>query len=252
MNSYLNCHKHVNHLYACCLLIGLLAIPVPQARGQSIVTDGDVVADGTSLQDLKSAYCEHLVTFHPGVEIPAVCAARAKVVFVTSDASTAGGNIVQWANNLLTPEQPFEDGLVAADAICQYHAAIANPPLSGTFKAWLSTDTVSAFDRVGDNLWVLPDNSTVVANGTIDLLTCGPSCLNNPINVDQNSAALANHFTYTGTDALGLTDPFNCNNWTSGSSSSYTFGKTTESTSLWSSSGQTACTDNDRLYCFGT
>src|SRR6187401_2500582 len=40
------------------------------------------------------------------------------------------------------------DGIANADAFCQSAAANATPPLSGTFRAWLSTTTDDAFCHV--------------------------------------------------------------------------------------------------------
>jgi hypothetical protein len=65
-----------------------------------------------------------------------------KKVFVTSESYT--GDLVGEAAALLG--MPFADGLEAADAICQYHAALAG--LNGPYAAILSTSTIDAASRL--------------------------------------------------------------------------------------------------------
>lgn len=65
-----------------------------------------------------------------------------KILFVTSEGYT--GDLVGEAGALLG--MPFANGLEAADAICQYHAALSR--LDGDFVAMLSSSTVSAASRL--------------------------------------------------------------------------------------------------------
>ena len=238
------------------LLIATLLLPVGQASGQSIKTDGDIVADGVSLQELKAEYCAHLEQLHVGAPLPLSCTLPAgkRLVFVTSAASDSGGNLVQWANNLTNPTTPFTDGLLAADAICQYHADNATTPLPGTYKAWLSTDSVNAKDRIGDHPWTLPDGTTVVADSLADLLNCSPTCIQNPINQTEAGAPPPARFTFTGTNEFGeRTAPADCTAWTTGSPLvTYNYGSVEQNDSQWTADGlDGSCSFNDRIYCFG-
>lgn len=69
-----------------------------------------------------------------------------RILFLTSESYS--GDLVGEAQSLLG--MPFEDGLEAADAICQYHASMAGLP--GEFVAILSTSTVDAASRLSSVL----------------------------------------------------------------------------------------------------
>lgn len=235
------------------LATGLMISPLDVARSQSIVTDGDIVGDGISLQALKDSHCDHLETLHAGSALPVFCAlpAGTRFVFVTSTGSTAGGNMVAWANSLISPQTPYTDGLIAADAICQHHADNATSPLPGTYKAWLSTSTVDAKDRIGDHKWVLLNN-TVIADNLTDLLDCtSGDCLQNPINQDENEY-FATGFPLTGTDPTGAVRPnYTCLDWTF----ELLYGSTGDAYSKdagWTDVSTGTCiAGTPTLYCFG-
>jgi hypothetical protein len=88
-----------------------------------------------------------------GIDAPVDAPPPAKIVFVTSQ--VYDGNL---------------GGMAGADAICQMHAAQAQPALTGTFYAWLADSTTSPAKRftrsTGD--YVLT-NGVVIAHGWTQL-----------------------------------------------------------------------------------
>ncbi|MBU2677001.1 MAG: hypothetical protein KJP16_07940 [Gammaproteobacteria bacterium] len=259
MNTYTDCLVRCQPILGFCLAAGLIISPVETARSQSIVTDGDIVAGGISLQDLKEAHCDHLESLHAGSALPLFCTqpTPARFVFVTSRASTAGGDLVQWANDLLSPQTPFIFGLDAGDAICQEHADEAGLP--GTYRAWLSVsgiNNIDAKDRIGDHRWVLTDSTTVIADDLADLLNCNnPACLQNPINRTEFGLLAVSSRTYTGTTTTGELSSYACDNWYSddGVITFFTGGHNTLNDSGWTDLQPIEyCNQSARLYCFGT
>ena len=230
------------------LVIGLLGTSVQVAHSASIATDGDIVGDGVSLGALKATMCDAFASL--GLNpLPAICLLEVgdRFVFVTSTASTAGGNFLQWAEDLTG--NTFTDGLLAGDAVCQSHADNATPPLPGRYKAWLSTISVDAKDRVGDHTWI-GTNGVQVAGSLSELLDCSPGdCLDAPILSELG--AMTVDFVYTGTtsDGTGAT-AFDCDGWTSDSALA-SLGFTSATGVGWTEGGPFGCTSDDRLYCFG-
>jgi len=107
-------------------------------------------------------------------------------------------------------------GLDGADAKCQALATEAG--LDGTYKAWLSNETVNAEDRLthGTSHYVLVDG-TLVANNWADLTD---GTLLHAINLDQKGNPRAS-FVWTGTDYTGVLsyyqgNPSDCVDWTLG------------------------------------
>jgi len=131
-----------------------------------------------------------------------------KRVFVTASAGT--GNLNTWTNS------GGLSGLTAADRICQFDA---NNPLgagNGNWKAWLSTTSVNAQDRIQNAIYKRADNITVIANNKLDLLD----------GVLTNSINNLNNVVFTGTNPAGNYNaaPFfsnpspnaSCNDWSIG------------------------------------
>lgn len=156
-----------------------------------------------------------------------------KILFVTSEGYT--GDLVGEAEALLG--MPFANGLEAADAICQYHAALGG--LDGDYVAMLSTSTVSAASRLAPTLgpYRSPDGVPVAA-GFAGLFStrlenvAGPAIklISSPnVNESGNSVGGPGSMTWTGTQPWGHLDhaqgggPFGgapfpeksfCNDWT--------------------------------------
>lgn len=147
-------------------------------------------------------------------------------------------------------------GLVGADAICQARADAASPSLPGTFKAWLSDSTGSPLTRFiqSPGQYVFADGITVVANNWDDLID---GTLNERIFLNEVGELIVTApnvcWTNTNTDGTVRDASFDCNDWSSSSSSDSSFvGDTFENNARWtiSSSVTTACAAPLRLYCF--
>jgi hypothetical protein len=128
--------------------------------------------------------------------------------------------------------------LSGADATCQQLAASVNPPLPGTYQAWLSDSTSSPSTRFrctqascSAQGYVLVDGATVVATDWTDLTTCsgsgplGPGttdCLDHAIDHTETGSPLGsenNVWTYTNTDgAAGGIGNGNCLDWSTNDS----------------------------------
>lgn len=151
-------------------------------------------------------------------------------VFVTSETYT--GNL---------------GGLAGADAKCQALADAAG--LTGTWRAWLSTATENAKDRVSNRKYVRTDGALVAIN--IGDLT--DNTIANPINIDESGNQITiDLFVWTGTTSIGVaSSDARCNDWTSGTPSVMgRRGVSTATTGMWTSVFTTACDVSNRLYCF--
>ncbi len=179
-------------------------------------------------------------TLTPITFIVEVVAISSKKVFVSSAKYT--GNLKGTAAN----------GLAGADNNCQRLAGVV-PSLSGkNFKAWLSSSTIAARDRIiHSNLpYTLNDVlSTTVANNWNDLTD---GTLQNPINKNENGVLVPQGNVWTNTNPDGtisnLNDDRTCRDWTSSSSSIGSLFGTTAVDSTWTSNGP--CSSFYYLYCF--
>lgn len=154
-------------------------------------------------------------------------------------------------------------GLSGADASCTQLANAAGLP--GIFQAWLSVDVSTPALRFGNSgslgPWLLPRNATdganppTVANDFTDLITCGPACLQNAINRNQNGVEfLEDLLVWTGTLENGDAAPETCLGWTSGVGNDFgLFGDSSRIDDKWTDFGVLAfCNSAQSLYCFQT
>lgn len=134
-------------------------------------------------------------------------------------------------------------GLAGGDAKCQARADAAK--LGGTWRAWLSTATTSAADRIPDAEYRLLDLSTVVATNKADL-TDGTIAHN----IDRDELGVRrSSFVWTGTGNDGVTLGNSCNGWLSQAMNIF-LGKN-EELDKWSNAGTIGgCSNTLRLYCF--
>lgn len=162
------------------------------------------------------------------------------LVFVTS-VSTNG--------DILDPNAISITSLAGADAFCNNLAQNASPqPLPGTYRAWLSTSTVNAKDRVLDISYFRVDGA-VVAYNLSDLID---GSIQNPISIDENGNPEDN-FAWTGTLNDGTVNGTNtCVDWTSSLiSDNGSIGDPTSTTNWTKVSLATPCSSTlGRLYCF--
>jgi hypothetical protein len=142
-------------------------------------------------------------------------------------------------------------GLAGADGTCQSAATVAG--YGGTWKALMSSSTVSAYDRMPFNWGVLKrTDGVVIANNWTDLWDGN---IQNPIDKDENGNAVGASYVLTNTLSSGAVKhtsaTYTCNDWTA-DSQAYT-GSSGVSSSSWVDAGnQVVCSSNHRLYCFGT
>lgn len=126
-----------------------------------------------------------------------------KIVFVTSDSFTG---------NLKSAGAGGATGLIAGDKLCAQAAARAK--LTGSFHAWLSSDTIDAKDRLQSNgPWYTTDGTAVVFSSTSDLTT-GPK---SPI-LDETGKSFSG-YVWTGSFKTGFKSQFTCKGWESDSDS---------------------------------
>ncbi|MCC6600242.1 MAG: hypothetical protein IT223_06170 [Crocinitomicaceae bacterium] len=162
---------------------------------------------------------------------------NANVVFVTS--TTQNGSL---------------GGLTGADNICQDRADAAG--LSGTYKAWLSTTSVNAKDRISDGLYVRTDGQTIAVSKA-DLIDGSISI---PINRDEfGNIPSGETQVFTATNEFGVKWVFDsfpsinysCVDWTSSSNPYDHTGQMGLTNTGWTqaSAGQ-GCSYARRLYCF--
>lgn len=169
-----------------------------------------------------------------------------KRVFITSfsfggDLKSAGGAL---------------NGLSGADNLCINRATSAN--LGGTWKAWLSSKTISASSRLNQvGPWRLVDGVTVVASSWTQLTS---GLLQNNITKTELGTTLTGERVWTNTLANGSlrssVDGSTCKDWTDSSNANGgNFGINTSTISGgWTNSGgSNDCTSSSpvyRLYCF--
>lgn len=146
-------------------------------------------------------------------------------------------------------------GLSGADAICQARATAAGR--TGYFRAWLSSGTVSASQRIqhytGPFYRLTATGTLRVASNWTDLTNGLDTAA---IATDEYGvSAGSGTYAWTGTEPWGATDTSNarCLDWTSASAAqSATRGWTSAGSSDWSSNGTAVCSSTLRLYCVET
>ncbi len=156
-----------------------------------------------------------------------------KRVFVTS--TTYTGNL---------------DGLAGADSRCQARADAAG--LGGTWKAWLSSTSVSASSRLNhyNGEYRLVDSVTKIADNWSDLVD---GSLDSPINKDEFGTTRSNSYAWTNTTYSGTVQDtsgqYCCYAWSNTQNSGY-IGSTNAIDGAWTISTAQPCTSGYRLYCF--
>ena len=158
---------------------------------------------------------------------------KPNVAFVTSAAYT--GNL---------------GGLAGADQKCQSLAEAAGLP-ANAYKAWLSTSSVNAIDRLGAARgWVRVDGKPFA--DTKEDIAAGK--IYHPLRVDENGAVRYRNGVRTGTSPDGTKASYGttCGDWTSSSNLEWVAtGGTDGVTAVYTSSGANTCQDESCLYCFG-
>ncbi|HKE49695.1 MAG TPA: hypothetical protein VKB52_16635 [Rhodanobacteraceae bacterium] len=178
-----------------------------------------------------------------GPPLPRAHPPSARVVFTTSSAGS--GDLSSWA------DAGGATSLDAADNICRAHAARAGLALPDSFKAWLSTSSVDAIDRiVNDGVWYRVDG--VRFAGSIAGLVNG--LLEAPPQLDENGrVAFATDSVWTGTTPDGRSSGSTCTDWNDGTDTSFGgVGQDLAVDSLWTKVAffNPGCSDPfPHLYC---
>lgn len=141
-------------------------------------------------------------------------------------------------------------GLTGADTKCTTAATTAG--VNGTFKAWLSSSTVNAIDRLVEvGPWLDMQGATVFAGKSA--LTTGPS---SSLWYDERGTFLSSENLWTATNSQGLyqwgvvmAPP--CEEWTSASMQGGAhIGQIGRTGSEWTSYAGTTCDQTAHLLCF--
>ena len=137
-------------------------------------------------------------------------------------------------------------GLAGADAKCKLLAQSAGLG-SGTWVAWLSTNTTFAKDRITSaGPWTLVGLAGIAV--TKAQLTAPP--LGRPLRRNENGQAV-NGLVWTGTAPNGTFTDDDCNDWTT----EFPFfhaasGDSLASGDVWTAATASDCQTPHRLYCF--
>lgn len=138
------------------------------------------------------------------------------------------------------------DGLDGGDKLCQLAADAAT--LGGTWKAWLSSSTVNAIDRIADvGPWYRLDGAKVF-NNKASIVTSGPL-----VAIDRNEqGGMPMVDTWTGTQNSGIASGFTCNNWTDEAPVNGYEGLVgiTVGVQFWTDGPSDPCHLKNTLYCF--
>lgn len=141
-------------------------------------------------------------------------------------------------------------GINGGNNQCQLLAAGAG--LSGTWKAWLSTDVVNARDNISYNAtirYVLAANGTVIAEPGA-LLNADFVDLSSTINRDEFGALTSAFYAWTGTIADGTRAAQRCTNWTTNLAGFGNLGEPSRVDGNWTVSNNDSCTLSFPIYCF--
>lgn len=135
--------------------------------------------------------------------------------FITSKGGPLGGDFRRWGMN-------DTDGLAGADEHCRSLAAAADPS-HGTkaWRAYLSTSTVNAKDRIGKGPWY-NQKLVKIADSVADLLdptlpaNGGKNKIDGTTGLDEQGRGVGviPHDILTGSNADGTNSGANCQDWT--------------------------------------
>jgi hypothetical protein len=154
------------------------------------------------------------------IDAPAPVAANFSF-FITSSGSPGGGDFRR------SPAD--SDGLAGADEFCRSKAVASVPTASSRqWRAYLSTSTVNARDRVGSGPWFNYNGAMIAAN-VAELHDPAANKVSAMTGLDENGARVPGrvdspnqHDILTGSNAAGMTNGNTCNDWTSSAATGVT------------------------------
>lgn len=134
--------------------------------------------------------------------------------FISSTGNPKGGDF------RMTPSD--SDGLAGADEFCRAKAVAAVPAATNkTWRAYLSTSTVNARDRIGAGPWY-NRSGVMIAADVAALHTPASNLISKANGLDENGNMVPGrgdtpnqHDIVTGSTAQGMSSGNTCNNWTS-------------------------------------
>ncbi len=213
--------------------------------------------------------CSHLYNYGTNVTLSATaagssvfggfsgggCSGTASCSVTITAATTIDANFVPPPNYVFVTQGSFDasTGVAAADAMCQSEANSAGLP--GTYKAWLSTETVSALSRLGSaRAWVRPDGKPF-ADQSSGFAAAGPysTRIYYPIRLTAVGSDRGHVNVFTGTNFDGTPDTgTTCNSWTSNTSPAFAaIGSSTGGGYGFTIAGGQGCAAANPVYCFG-
>ena len=133
--------------------------------------------------------------------------------FITSSGIPNGGDFRRTAADA--------DGLAGADEFCRTKAAAAVPASANRqWRAYLSTTTVNAKDRIGTGPW-FNHNGVMIAASVAALHDPASNLINKANGLDETGAMVPGkndnpnqHDILTGSTTAGISSGNNCSNWT--------------------------------------
>lgn len=162
--------------------------PIPDAPAQQdAATGGNVDAPGATIDAPTTSFS----------------------FFITSTSGPDGGDFRRSAADT--------DGLAGADELCKNLATVSVPASADkTWRAYLSTATVNARDRIGTGPWY-NHAGTMVAASVAALHDPPMNLIDGTTGMDEKGVLvpLNQHDILTGSDAQGMATANTCNNWTS-------------------------------------
>jgi hypothetical protein len=141
--------------------------------------------------------------------------------FITSAGNPKGGDFTLAAGDI--------DGLDGADAFCQTAAASAGAKAAAKqWRAYLSTDTIDARDRIGPGPW-FNFKGDMIAASVEALHDPASNMINKQTGLTETGATVPGrgdtpnqHDIITGSKADGTTNGNTCSNWTSSAATGVT------------------------------
>ena len=141
--------------------------------------------------------------------------------FITSSGIASGGDFRR------SPAD--SDGLAGADEFCRMKAVAAVPAAaSRTWRAYLSTDAVSAKDRIGAGPW-FNVRGVMIAASVAALHDPASNAINKTSGLDETGAGVPGrgdtpnqHDILTGSTTAGVSNGNHCANWTSSAATGVT------------------------------
>jgi hypothetical protein len=160
--------------------------------------------------------------------------------------ANAGGPRIAFVTSLLTTGN--FGGVAGADAICTKLANDAKIGSGGPWRAFVSTSTTNAIDRMTSNGPWKTAAGKIVATAKTDLAS---GTLKAPLDKDEKGQTppIENDQVWTATGKNGAYLADDCQGWAA-TTGNGVVGEAERSDDRWTARGNASCTEAKRLYCF--